>query len=275
MKKQSAWYQDKILIRLLAYLPKRFSEFIKYKSYVKSSYSERIKNLKNKYNGETCFIIGNGPSLNADDLEKIRGYYSFGVNKVYHIFNESEWRPDFYVCVDNRALEECYSKMHESKSICFFDYQITKYSGYHDMDNVYLIKNRQRFFINRFDSKRLPSFSKDISISVESGETVIYNAIQIAVYLGFRKIFLLGVDCNYSKVFTPNGKIKINSTGGSYFSESLDKNNDNVSNIIGQLNAFKSAKKFCDENNIEIYNATRGGKLETFDRVNITEFISL
>ena len=35
----------------------------------KSKYAKRLRMLKDTHLGEMCFIIGNGPSLSADDLE--------------------------------------------------------------------------------------------------------------------------------------------------------------------------------------------------------------
>ena len=42
-------------------------------------------------------------------------------------------------------------------------------------------------------------FSRDIASVVYSGQTVTYSMIQFAAYMGFKEIYLIGVDCNYSK----------------------------------------------------------------------------
>ena len=41
-------------------------------------------------------------------------------------------------------------------------------------------------------------------------------------------------------------------------------------NIAGYL----KAKEFAEENNVKIYNATRGGALEIFERVNLDDILS-
>lgn len=273
MKKQSSWYQDIKVARILAFLPKNILDLIKHIKYLKLPYKEKIIKLKNKFDKKTCFIIGNGPSLSPDDLTKIKNYYSFAVNKIYYIFNQTSWRPNFYVSVDKRTINECYDKMKNEKTICFFDYSVKNNKSYSDSNNIYLINNRQRFYLNRFKKNRLFKFSKDISNCVEAGETVIYNAIQIAAYMGFKKIILLGVDFNYSKVFSTNGNVKITSDNNSYFSHRLDEKNENVSNIIGQNCAFRSAKIHCKNYGISIYNSTRNSKLELFDFISLEELI--
>ena len=37
--------------------------------------------------------------------------------------------------------------------------------------------------------------------------------------------------------------------------------------------SFREAKRFCEKNGISIYNATRGGKLEVFNRISLDEVI--
>ena len=54
-----------------------------------------LDSYHNKYQGQACFIVGNGPSLNSRDLNLIKkeGYITFAANKIYRIFKETDWRP--------------------------------------------------------------------------------------------------------------------------------------------------------------------------------------
>ena len=49
----------------------------------------KLRKLKNKYKGKRCFIMGNGPSLKAEDLELLKDEYCFGQNKIYKIFPQT------------------------------------------------------------------------------------------------------------------------------------------------------------------------------------------
>lgn len=68
--------------------------------------SRRISGIKDVYKGKRCFIVGNGPSLRVDDLDKIKNEYSFASNKIYKIFDKTMWRPDYYVICDAIYLRE-------------------------------------------------------------------------------------------------------------------------------------------------------------------------
>ena len=68
--------------------------------------SERLKKLENSYYKETCFIIGNGPSLSVDDLNLIKGKYSFATNRIFNLFDSCSWRPTFYCIQDSLLINE-------------------------------------------------------------------------------------------------------------------------------------------------------------------------
>lgn len=75
----------------------------------KSKYAKRLRMLKDTHLGEMCFIIGNGPSLSADDLEVLHknNVLSFGFNRIFLMFDKTNWRPDFYVSQDEKMLLNC------------------------------------------------------------------------------------------------------------------------------------------------------------------------
>ena len=62
----------------------------------------KIKNSKNSHLNRRCFIIGNGPSLTANDLDKLseNSEITFAFNRIYHIFEQTSWRPTYYMSQD-------------------------------------------------------------------------------------------------------------------------------------------------------------------------------
>ena len=108
-------------------------------------------------------------------------------------------------------------------------------------------------------------FSDDSSKVVFAANTIEYSAIQLAVYMGFSEIYLTGCDCNYTspkKHFNHDTNEKI---------ESKIKL-DEIGNLM--LASYRAAKKYTDTHPVKIYNATRGGKLEIFPRVNLDDVVS-
>ena len=100
-----------------------------------------------------------------------------------------------------------------------------------------------------------------------SSPTVSYAAMQIAVYLGYSEIYLLGFDHNYSFEFDSSGNvISTGKTDTHFFKDEVPE--DIIADVWGMTKAYESFKDYADNHGIKVRNATRGGKLEVFERVN-------
>lgn len=224
---------------------------------IKEYYNPIIEGYKDKYTGKRCFIIGNGPSLKACDLDLLKqnGEISFGVNSIYYAFEKTDWRPTFYVVVQGWGCPEMYDQLESIGCQCAFigDTDDEFWREEHD-------KRIQKFHVVcDVNESRMPLFSEDFSRKCYAGGTVVYSCMQLAAYMGFEEIYLIGVDFSYGQ--------QESSYEHFYGADSV------VS--IGYTErvalAYQAAKKYADTHRIKIYNATRGGKLELFERVNFDE----
>lgn len=75
-----------------------------------SSYKQ-IAELRNSHEGERCFIIGNEPSLRAEDLSRIKEIPSFASNRIYEIYDLTDWRPTFYCIQDYEVIKKQYKNV--------------------------------------------------------------------------------------------------------------------------------------------------------------------
>lgn len=249
------------LTKQINYILGSIKQRIELKKYYLSNSCKELKTFKNKHNGERCFIIGNGPSLAAKDLNLLKNEVTFATNRIYNIFHETDWRPTYYVVQDFVLLNEIYEEANKVEAKNKF-YPINM-KWLYDCN----LENALYFYLNtEIYNPNLPKFSTDISKQIYEGFTVTYGAIQLAVYMGFKEIYLLGVDFNYSITINNNGKITNNEGVKDYFSN--DNNlNLNLPNLENSLLAYQAASKFTKQNGIKIFNATRGGKLEAFERI--------
>ena len=224
-----------------------------------SYYNAEIEQYRDIHKGESCFIIGHGPSLRVSDLDVLEAnnIITFSMNLTYKLFDKTEWRPDYYVVLDKRVLNRhSYFKWEENtKRKCFIA----------DMSEEFWRQNQSeknvKYHSIRNMNSRGEKFSDDISRRVYFGATVAYDCLQIAVYMGFRKIYLLGMDL---VPYKPSSK------SAAYYSnffetDSRDKKPQMWVNKI--LRGYSAAKEYAVNNHIQIYNATRGGYLDIFERV--------
>lgn len=228
---------------------------------------KKLRQLKNKYRGERCWIIGNGPSLCAEDLEKICGEFAFAANRIYFIFDKTTWRPSFYMCQDPRAIQnviddECAEKKELEKSEIFaskiLKNQLNRITG--------------RAILYRLCKSKNPNdiqISKNLPVYVVEGLSVTYSMIQFAIYMGFSEICLLGVDHNQNTANAKNAE-------SLHFDKryKIELNSFPTMSEYEYLTAcFQKAQEECSAKGIAIYNATRGGCLEAFERRSLEQIL--
>lgn len=229
-----------------------------------TSWGRNIKKLHNKYEGKRCFIIGNGPSLTPDDLDKIKNEYSFGFNRIYYIFDKTEWRPTFYCTQDLKFAKAAKHEIAKNITNKYLFAPINfKWFERINIDSCYLFNAKYAGF-------NTPVYSDNPAAYIGVGNTVAFTAIQLATFMGFKEIYLLGVDHSFKSYQNENGEIVFDSSAKDYFYN--DTKNKPEDLFVPKLDlstlAYLTAKKYSEDNSINIYNATRGGKLEVFPRIN-------
>jgi hypothetical protein len=226
----------------------------------RKSHYEKLKVIKNKHKGERCFIVATGPSLTIKDLEMLKDEVSFSMNSICLAFDETYWRPTYYGIQDLKVFNTLEKHIEELDVECKFVADvITKQKSVSDDYFIYPLNLLNHCLPHQ---KYHTKFSDDTFAVVYDGYSITYSLIQIAVYMGFSEIYLLGADCNYS--------INMNH----HFIEYGIVDPSFLSAGDRMISAYKEAKKYADRNKVKIYNATRGGMLELFERVDLDKMLS-
>ena len=232
-----------------------------------------LKKVEGIYNGQhkRAFIVATGPSLKTSDLDWLEEHdeVTFSVNGVYKIFNQTKWRPTYYVMDDywvyKRWLESGVDIRFENecKKLAFLSEDMVRGLRYKpDKDRVGTVSMCYWDHWYNPDS-RFMRYSKDIKYGHYDMFTVTSLCINLADYMGIEKIYLLGVDCNYNSGIMHVGEKQ------SDFGEKMQKN------LIRIQNAHKRGYgTIAKEEPGLVYNATRGGALEVFPRVKMDDIIS-
>ena len=158
----------------------------------------RLKEYKDKYKGKRCFITCTGPSLTIADLEMLKNEYVFGMNSICLIHDKTNWKPDFYGIQDSNVFNKIEKTLLSTDNgLVFAPYYYREKCGtpeswvYFPISSAYHLYDR--YFKGKFHSK----FSDDCYATVYDGFTITYSIMQLAIYMGFDEIYLLGADCNY------------------------------------------------------------------------------
>lgn len=249
---------------LLACIPEMKTLELIEKEYTHHLYLKLYENIDMKMNikykvlerfqgmhvGKRCFICGNGPSLSVDDLEQLRKSKEicFGVNNVYKCFERTEWRPQYYIIVDQEVLIENKANLKRTSGTTFIRYS-------HDVEGI--TENENVFvFRGLLQSSKADKFSNDIVEGCYNGFTVIYEAIQIANYMGFSEIYLLGVDMTKGHFYQEDGtKLRMHREG----------------DIGNAIRCISYAGRILKKNGVFLGNATRNVWWNDVPRVNLDE----
>lgn len=221
----------------------------------------KLKPFKGIHSGERCFIIGTGPSLTIKDLEALKGEITFASNRIYEVFDKTDWRPTYYVNQDHNLIRNFVERIKTVNAKNIFLPVDYKDSFTQENARFFVLKHKE------FYPKKAP-FSCDISKFLAQGFTVTYGAIQIAKYMGFKEIYLLGIDHNYNVFRDAKGNIVREEKTKSNYSSAMTEyiSNNDLPRIEETTIAYETAEKISRKKGFRIFNATRGGKLVAFER---------
>lgn len=247
---------------------------ILYKDIAKRQYKQnknmlcRLRKWKGKYQEKRCFIIGTGPSLTVSDLELLSNEITFATNRIYELFDKTSWRPTFYVNQDHKLIQTYEEKIKTVGAEAIFLPIEYKESFNGEKYNFFVLKHKE------FYPKKAP-FSYDIEKYLAQGFTVTYGAIQIAMYMGFTEIYLLGIDHNYAISRDSKGRpIRQENVGDSYAAGiSAYVNMQNLPRVEETTVSYETAEEVSKKQRVRIYNVTRGGRLEAFERMSLEEVL--
>jgi hypothetical protein len=217
---------------------------------------KRMLALKDKHKGQRCFIIGNGPSLKNTDLTLLKNEITFGLNRIYMLFSEIGFDTTYFVAINRLVIEQC---AHDIENLA-----CPKFISWHTRDLI-------KFTDDMMFLLSIPemTFHTDITRGVCEGATVTYVAMQVAYYLGFDKIILVGVDHSFTTKGKPHVAVISQGNDPDHFdSQYFGKGfRWQLPDLETSEQAYRMAKFHFEEAGREIVDATIGGKLQVFPKV--------
>lgn len=231
----------------------------------------RLEELRGAFRGQRCFIIGNGPSLRETNLQLLAGELTIGSNALFLNYHRMRFEPTFLTVEDILVAQDRAAALNDrSGSIKVIPWDLRRWL-LPAQDTVYVY----------FDRRTRPPFpfSADLRSCAYWGGTVTYLNMQLAFHLRCDPIILVGVDHSYVlPAETPSADHDFvirsasrdpNHFDPDYFGPGYRWHNPKVARME---QAYESARSFAAQRGFRILNATIGGMLEVFPRV---EFGSL
>ncbi|MBT5140635.1 MAG: DUF115 domain-containing protein [Acidimicrobiaceae bacterium] len=240
---------------------------------------EKLASLKGRYAGERIFVLGNGPSLNQTALHQLEDEFTFAVNRIYLMFERLCWQPTFYTTVDWRVAPDCFEEINALSGTQHFFPE--RFRGLlRDGDDVAWFCNQPS------QHPHENGFATDASLGIRGAGSVTGAAIQLAWHMGFDPIYLIGCDVTYSIPGTviQEGPDKFETGVSLYLTSTQDDDANHFDkryfgagkrwhdpNVKRMIQGFQQCQDAAVRHGRTIKNATVGGNLEVFPRVDFRD----
>jgi len=233
----------------------------------------RLLSFRNRHRGQRAFILGNGPSLNKCDLTLLKNEVTFGVNAIFLNYERMGFHPTYYVVEDVFVAEDRADEINAYRGPVKFFGNYLRYCLDDAPDTLWL---NVRFRYDEYPG--FPHFSRNAARMIWTGGTVSYLCMQLAYYMGFSEVYLVGFDHTYTvpaDAVTEGTKIVSASDDVShfhpdYFGKGYRWHDPRVDRME---EAYRRARDVYAQSGRAICNATVGGKLEVFDRVDFGKLL--
>ncbi len=231
-------------------------------------YAYRLKwRFKDKHCGEEAILLGSGPSVRIEDLEKMKGFVTFACNRFYRCYDRTSFRPTYLASADRTMISDFGEEMsREAKCPLFLN--TMEDPGIHHA-NV--------FWVPSIIPHCAPLvFQETMFKGLFCGGGTLIGALQIGYYMGIRKFYLYGVDhdFNYQKVETKDRARSAVGDANHFIANYRDGKAwfPPATNLIEK--SFCICDQFLRSRNGFLKNATCGGKLEALERVSIEKVLN-
>lgn len=245
--------------------------------------------LAGKFSGNRCFILGTGPSINEQDILKLKNEQTFVVNTFWKHPDYKEFNPKHYAFIDTKAFlkdesQNNYFKEQFINSASFLRTLPTKFFFHIDgkdmIEDLKLFPKEQVYYLapSGFFKEKL-NFNIDISRVIPNPKNVIIACIIVAVYMGFKEIYLLG--CEHDFLAYPS-----NFEWNKHFYKTEDFNMNNLEDVKKYALQITSYEELINDAKslftnyrllnakiksigpeIKIFNATPNSFLDVFPRI--------
>lgn len=257
---------------------------------------KRNEIFKNKYRGERCFIIGNGPSIQKVDFFSLRDEYTFTVNQLPRNNRFTELHSSFHVWADERFfdLDENNKedmelldvmknvKTEDNNPIVFYKYSANAMINKYRLDKLLDVY----YYEEGADKKILNDYFVDYAKLVPGFSTVVHYIICLAVYMGFKEIILLGCDCSG---FITIAETKLDNLDNSKYGYKISENEkkrmkrvqektsmrDELSWYVSLFDDYQLLDSYCKRNGVKLINATYPSLLESIQKADLKDILNI
>jgi len=231
-----------------------------------------LAKAKNLHKGERCFIIATGPSLNDLDLSHLKGEVCFGVNGTYKL---DDVDLTYFVYVSNWWHKQHIEGMKNVRCKRRFIQNSLKSELESNVPTSWYQKINPRYNSRYNTPLPVPAgFSHRPDCFINAGGSVVFVCLQLAYYLGFQEINIIGLDHSYSKEHDGKLKkhggaaLKIQNSEQTHFAKDYSPPGTEAPiDLMAMERGYRLAKTAFEKDGRIIRNASARTQLDVFPKV--------
>ena len=210
--------------------------------------------------GKRCVVIANGPSLLKTNTNLLLNELTIGMNRIYLHFPKMGFETSYYVAINDLVINQFKDEISTLKMPKFLNWNQRNLFSTNAPGTNYLKTN-----LGLQDE-----FSKDICKPISSGGTVTFVALQLAYYMGFNEVVLIGLDHRFASSGTPNKvERRDNSKDESHFHPGYFPPGSRwqLPDLRRSELAYEKARRAFEAAGRRILDATEEGACQVFEKV--------
>jgi hypothetical protein len=232
-----------------------------------ASLFERNEIFRDKHKGRRCFVIGNGPSLNGQDLSPLGDELTLVTNAFCRHPILKEWTPTYYFITDptyfdgsERSRKLLLETRERVPSTTFF----VPFYAHEALSKGDLLPAEQTYYVATLGGKEDRwSARPDLTRITPGMQTVVQLAIMAAMFMGCSPIYLLGLDHDWLCHPQDHTNFYQKEEGASKKWQYRPL----MEAVLIMWQIYEMLDRIAAAEGISILNATRGGFLDVFERI--------
>lgn len=228
------------------------------------SVAATVNRLKDRHQNQRAVLVANGPSLNLMDLRFLRRETVIGVNKIFLGLKRFCFYPRYYVAVNDRVIAQSVPEIQAMTCVKMISRR-----------NAALLPEDALTY--HIETRNPPArFSRDISLGVHEGWTVTYAALQVAHYLGFKEVIIIGMDHRYTYTGAANEAYRLEGPDPNHFSPEYFRGQtwDNP-DLANSEESYRIARAEYERDGRRIVDATINGACTVFPKADHRQVFGL
>lgn len=210
---------------------------------------------RDRHNGERAVLVCNGPSLNRMDLSFLRHETVIGLNKIHLGLARFGFYPRYLVAVNAKVVEQSREALAEMTAIKFIGSRAAAFLP-------------EDAFTHHVQALRAPVvFSTDLTVGFREGGTVTHAALQVAFWMGFSEVVIIGMDHRFTYEGAPHETRVMEGPDPNHFSRDYFAGQrwDNP-DLAGSEASYAEARRVYEAHGRRIIDATVDGNCQVFEK---------